>query len=199
VLLVVGLGNPGVSYAGNRHNIGFRVVARFREVAGLERFAREGYCDVSRGRRRGRPIIICRPLKYMNCSGEVVAELMRRERLSVDQSLVVVDDLYLPLGRLRLRQKGGDGGHNGLRSLVEELGSTGFARLRFGIGSPVAGEDMADWVLEDFSPAEEREVGPAVETAVEVIDTVLRRGIEAAMNQYNATDPAVDGDSRAGG
>jgi PTH1 family peptidyl-tRNA hydrolase len=135
----------------------------------------------------------------MNCSGEVVAELMRRERLSVDQSLVVVDDLYLPLGRLRLRQKGGDGGHNGLRSLVEELGSTGFARLRFGIGSPDAGEDMADWVLEDFNPAEEREVGPAVETAVEVIDTVLRRGIEAAMNQYNAMDPAVDGDSRAGG
>jgi PTH1 family peptidyl-tRNA hydrolase len=189
VLLVVGLGNPGSEHAGNRHNIGFRVAAAFREAAGLERFARREDCEVSRGRRRGRPIMICRPLGYMNRSGEAVARLARRERLGIEDLFVVVDDLYLPLGRLRVRQKGGDGGHNGLRSLLAELGDSGFARLRFGIGSPEPGKDMADWVLEDFNAAEERVVGPAIEKAVEVIDTVLTQGIERAMNRYNAADP----------
>ncbi len=188
MLLVVGLGNPGETYARNRHNIGFRVVAAYREMAGFERFGRSARADITRGRRRGRPLVLARPLAYMNCSGEVVADLMRREGVDLDELLVVVDDIYLPLARLRVRRQGGDGGHNGLRSLIDALGSEGFARLRFGVGGPPAGRDMKDWVLEDFSAEEDAIVVPAIAAAVRVIDTVLGQGIEAAMNSCNAPE-----------
>jgi PTH1 family peptidyl-tRNA hydrolase len=190
VLVVIGLGNPGAAYAANRHNIGFRMAAAYREAAGLERFGREGDAEVARGRRRGRPVVIARPLAYMNRSGEVVDELLRREGAVIEDILVLVDDIYLPLGRLRLRRQGGDGGHQGLRSILEALGGNGFARLRFGIGSQTSGMDMKDWVLEDFDPAEEAVVAPAVANAVEVIDAVLMNGLEAAMNRFNA--PVLD-------
>lgn len=197
MLLVVGLGNPGPSYARNRHNIGYRVAAAYREVAGCERFARAGSGEVAHGRRRGRPFALLRPLEYMNRSGDAVAETMRRERLDRSEILVVVDDIYLPLGRLRLRKKGGDGGHNGLKSLIDVLGDPGFARLRFGVGGPPPGRDMKDWVLEDFTAEEEVTVGPAISTAVAVIDTVLGQGIDAAMNRFNASEP--DDDERPAG
>jgi PTH1 family peptidyl-tRNA hydrolase len=195
VLVVVGLGNPGASYARNRHNIGFRVAAAYREAAGLERFARAGEAEVSRGRRFGRPLLIGRPLGYMNRSGDAVAELTRRERVGIDELLVAVDDIYLPLGRLRLRREGGDGGHNGLKSIIETLGTTGFARLRFGVGSVPPGADMKDWVLEDFGAAEEEAVASAVERAVAVIDVVLREGLAAAMNRFNAVGGDAPEDS----
>jgi PTH1 family peptidyl-tRNA hydrolase len=190
LLLVVGLGNPGADYAANRHNVGFRAAAAFREAAALERFAREGDAEVARGRRRGRPVTVVRPLAYMNRSGPVVSDLMHKEGAGIDDLLVLVDDIYLPLGRLRLRRKGGDGGHQGLRSILEAVGGDGFARLRIGVGGPVPEADMKDWVLEDFGPAEEAVVGAAVATAVEVIDAVLASGLEAAMNRFNA--PVVD-------
>jgi PTH1 family peptidyl-tRNA hydrolase len=186
VLLVVGLGNPGADYATHRHNIGFRVAAAFRETAGLGRFTREGDAEVSRGRRRGRPVVVARPLAYMNRSGEVVDELLRREKAAAAELLVVVDDLYLPLARIRLRPGGGDGGHQGLRSIIESLGDGGFPRLRFGIGAPEAGRDIKEWVLESFSAAEESVVAPAVATAVEVIDAVLTGGLDLAMSRFNA-------------
>lgn len=186
MLVVVGLGNPGASYARNRHNIGFRVAAAYREAAGLERFARAGEAELSRGRRFGRSLLVARPLGYMNCSGEAVAELVQRERVGIDELLVVVDDIYLPLGRLRLRREGGDGGHNGLKSMIETLGTTGFARLRFGVGSVPPGADMKDWVLEDFAAADEEAVAAGVERAMAVIDVALRDGVEVAMNRCNA-------------
>jgi PTH1 family peptidyl-tRNA hydrolase len=192
VLIVAGLGNPGPTYARNRHNVGFRVAAAFREHAGFERFAREGEGEVSRGRRRGRPVILLRPLTYMNASGELIAPLLRRERAAPEELLVVADDLYLPLGRLRLRQRGGDGGHNGLRSIIDALGTDGFGRLRIGVGSPAAGQGNKDWVLEDFSADEERTIEPAVAQAVEVIDVVIARGMAAAMNRFNRANEAAD-------
>ena len=190
MLLVVGLGNPGAAYAANRHNAGFRVAAAFREAAALERFAREGEAEVARGRWRGRPVVVARPLAYMNRSGQVVSDLMQKEGAGIEDILVLVDDIYLPLGRLRLRRKGGDGGHQGLKSILDTVGDDGFARLRFGIGTPAPEWDMKDWVLEDFTPAEEVVVAPAVATAVEVIDAVLAGGLEAAMNRFNA--PVLD-------
>ncbi len=186
MLLVVGLGNPGADYATHRHNIGFRVAGAFREAAALGRFVREGDAEISRGRRRGRPVVIARPLAYMNGSGPVVSELLRREKATVEELLVVVDDLYLPLGRIRLRAGGGDGGHQGLCSIIDSLGEEGFPRLRIGIGEPEAGRDMKDWVLVSFTAAEEAVMAPAVTTAVEVIDTVLREGLELAMSRFNA-------------
>ena len=197
MLLVVGLGNPGPAYARNRHNIGFRVAAAYRELVGGERFARSGSSEIARGRRRGRPLLIMRPLEYMNCSGDAVAAVMRREKIDPEEILVVVDDIYLPLGRLRLRKQGGDGGHNGLKSLIDVLASARFARLRFGVGGPPPGRDMKDWVLEDFTAEEEAKVGPAVTAALAVIDTVLGQGIDAAMNRWNA--PGPDDEERPAG
>ncbi len=188
MLVVVGLGNPGASYARNRHNIGFRVAAAYRELAGLERFVTTAGAEVARGRRRGRPLLLARPVEFMNCSGDVVVDLMRRERVQPDELLVVVDDVYLPLARLRLRKQGGDGGHNGLRSIIDALGHTAFARLRFGVGGPPEGRDMKDWVLEDFTSGEEEQVGPAIDQAMRVIDTVLSQGIDVAMNRFNAPE-----------
>jgi PTH1 family peptidyl-tRNA hydrolase len=193
VLIVAGLGNPGPTYARNRHNIGFRVVAAFREHAGgFERFAREGDGEVSRGRRRGRPVVLLRPLTYMNASGELIAPFLRGERAAPEELLVVADDLYLPLGRLRLRRQGGDGGHNGLKSIIESLGTDGFGRLRIGVGAPGAGQANQDWVLADFSDEEERAIAPAVSQAVEVIDVVITRGMAAAMNRFNGGSQAAD-------
>jgi len=191
VLILVGLGNPGATYARNRHNLGFRVAAAFREHAGFERFVRDGDGERSRGRRRGQPVLIVRPLTYMNLSVEAIGPLLRRERAAPEDLLVVADDLYLPLGRLRLRQRGGDGGHNGLRSIIDTLGSEGFGRLRIGVGSP-ATQDHKDWVLEDFTAEEERTVEPAVAQAVAVIDLVIARGMAVAMNQFNRTGEAAD-------
>lgn len=197
MLLVVGLGNPGSAYARNRHNVGFRVAAAYRELSGSERFARVGSSEIARGRRRGRPLVLVRPLEYMNCSGEAVAAVMRREKIGLEEILVVVDDIYLPLGRLRLRKQGGDGGHNGLKSLIDVLASSRFARLRFGVGGPPLGRDMKDWVLEDFTAEEEEKVGPAITTALAVIDTVLGQGIDTAMNRWNT--PGPDDEERPAG
>jgi len=197
VLLVVGLGNPGPAYARNRHNIGFRVAAAYRELIGGERFTRVGSSEIARGRRRGRPLLLVRPLEYMNCSGDAVAAVLRREKMGLEEILVVVDDIYLALGRLRLRKQGGDGGHNGLKSLIDVLASSRFARLRFGVGGPPPGRDMKDWVLEDFTAEEEAKVGPAITTALAVIDTVLGQGIDAAMNRWNA--PGPDDEERPAG
>ena len=192
MLIVVGLGNPGPTYARNRHNIGFRVAAAYREHAGFERFVREGEGELSRGRRRGQPVVLVRPLTYMNLSGDLVGPLLRRERATPADLLVVADDLYLPLGRLRLRQRGGAGGHNGLGSIIDALGSEGFGRLRIGIGSPGAAQAHKDWVLEDFTAEEERTIEPAVAQAVAMIDLVIARGMAVAMNQCNRTDEAAD-------
>lgn len=192
MLILVGLGNPGPTYARNRHNIGFRVAAAYREHAGFERFVRDGDGELSRGRRRGQPVLLVRPLTYMNLSGELIGPLLRRERAAPADLLVVADDLYLPLGRLRLRQRGGDGGHNGLRSIIAELGSEGFGRLRIGVGSPGPTQHHKDWVLEDFTAEEEQTVEPAVAQAVAVIDLVIARGMAVAMNQFNRTGEAAD-------
>jgi PTH1 family peptidyl-tRNA hydrolase len=188
VLLVVGLGNPGPTYARNRHNIGFRVVTAFREAVGLERFAREGDAEVSRGRRRGRPVVLVKPLSYMNRSGGVVEAVMRAERVTTEELLVVVDDIYLPAGRLRLRRQGGDGGHNGLRSILDVLGDGGFARLRIGVGAPPPNQDMKEWVLTDFAPEEEPVMEDATRGAVAILDAVLSDGVDLAMNRFNRTE-----------
>jgi len=189
VLLVVGLGNPGSDYARHRHNVGFRVVTAFREAAGLERFAREGDAEIARGRRRGRPVVLVKPLAYMNRSGGVIESVMRQERITLDELLVVVDDIYLPTGRLRLRRQGGDGGHNGLRSILDALGDDGFARLRIGVGTPPPGQvEMKEWVLTDFAAEEEPVIADATREAVAILDAVLSDGVDAAMNRFNRTE-----------
>jgi len=189
VLAVVGLGNPGAPYAGHRHNMGFRVVDACRQRWRLPAFARQPLVEVSCGRLRDRPLLLARPQTYMNRSGGAVEALLNANALTPAQLLVVLDDVYLPLGRLRLRARGGDGGHNGLRSIAAALGSGDFARLRFGVGAPDGAGGLREHVLDDFSPAEEAPVRQALDTAVEAVAAVVLEGIGEAMNRFNAPLP----------
>ena len=182
--LIVGLGNPGRRYQGTRHNIGARVIdtlARRHHVALRE----EGWADVGALTLDGARVLLARPQTYVNVSGTAVADLRRRHRLPLENLLVAFDDLDLPVGQIRLRAKGGHGGHNGMRSIIETLGSEEFARLRVGIGRPPEGVDPADYVLSRFSKEEQAQLDEAVERAADAVEAFVRRGIEAAMSASN--------------
>jgi len=182
--LIVGLGNPGRRYQGTRHNIGARVIdtlARRHHVALRE----EGWADVGALTLDGARVLLARPQTYVNVSGTAVADLRRRHRLPLENLLVAFDDLDLPVGQIRLRAKGGHGGHNGMRSIIEALGSEEFARLRVGIGRPPEGVDPADYVLSRFSKEEQARLDEAVERAADAVEAFVRRGIEAAMSASN--------------
>lgn len=186
--LVVGLGNPGPEYADTRHNIGFLVVdavlASLPQPA--EGPARCGTSQVWTGRFAARRVWFQKPLTYMNLSGAAVAALCRRQELTAADVLVICDDADLPLGRLRLRARGGSGGHHGLDSLVAELGGDDFARLRVGIGrQPGAAAGLAAFVLAPFLPAEAALCQTVVQTAADTVRLALRRGLEVAMNECN--------------
>ena len=182
--LIVGLGNPGRRYQGTRHNIGARVIdtlARRHHVALRE----EGWADVGALTLDGARVLLARPQTYVNVSGTAVADLRRRHRLPLENLLVAFDDLDLPVGQIRLRAKGGHGGHNGMRSIIEALGSEEFARLRVGIARPPEGVDPADYVLSRFSKEEQAQLDEAVERAADAVEAFVRRGIEAAMSASN--------------
>jgi len=190
VKLVVGLGNPGPAYASTRHNIGFRVVETLARRAGIglgaERFAGRYGC----GRLGSLDVAVLEPHTWMNRSGDSVAAALA-ELDAVDPArdvVVVFDDLDLPLGRLRVRAGGGPGGHRGMASIIEAIGSKAFARLRFGIGRPPAGCDAVDHVLQPFSGDDERSLAPRIPLAVEALEVVLSEGVEAAMNRFNRDD-----------
>lgn len=187
--LVLGLGNPGDRYRDTRHNLGFRVAdalaaaegARFREGPGpaLVGLVRQGEARLA----------LAKPLTWMNRSGVAARALVDTwGGPTLERLLVVCDDLDLPLGRIRFRKGGGDGGHNGLKSILETLGSRDFPRLRLGIGRPMAAaaEDVIDHVLDAFLPEEETVVGDVVERACRGVRVFAAEGIAAAMNQFNA-------------
>src|SRR3972149_6832963 len=175
----VRLCNPGRRYQGTRPNIGAR--ARRTHVALRE----EGWADVGALTLDGARVLLARPQTYVNVSGTAVADLRRRHRLPLENLLVAFDDLDLPVGQIRLRAKGGHGGHNGMRSIIEALGSEEFARLRVGIGRPPGGVDPADSVLSRFSKGEQARWDEAVERAADAVEAFVRRGIEAAMSASN--------------
>ncbi|RKO68226.1 aminoacyl-tRNA hydrolase [Desulfofundulus salinus] len=185
--LVVGLGNPGPEYARTRHNVGFMVVDRLARDLDIK-IDQVFLCAlVGQGQVAGRKLVLAKPLTYMNRSGEAVAALLNWYKLTPSQLLVVSDDLDLPTGRLRLRKSGGDGGHRGLRSIIELVGSREFARLRVGIGRP-SGPDygVVDWVLSRFTEEEGPLMEKAVADASQAIQVALTRGLDAAMNLFNA-------------
>ena len=179
--VVVGLGNPGSPYEGTRHNIGFDVVdaaaaalgVRFRSGAGnfLHALASEA--------------VLVKPLTYMNNSGIAVAEALGRLGLPERKLLVVVDDLWLPLAALRIREKGSAGGHNGLRSIIETLGTTEFPRLRFGIGKNPDPHRQADYVLSPFDPEEREAVRSGIARAKDAVLTVIDTGVDSAAQTFN--------------
>jgi len=184
--LVVGLGNPGDRYRGTRHNVGFEVVDALAEraVAGTLRpdpgwWALEARIDAC-------PVVLLKPLTFMNRSGIAVRAAVESWGVPPERVVVVVDDVALPTGRLRVRSRGSHGGHNGLRSIEEALGSRDFPRVRIGVGSDPEGPDLADYVLSPFPSRDILIVRRAVGRAAEAVVAVLREGVEAAMNRYNA-------------
>ena len=183
--LIVGLGNPGRRYRETRHNVGWEVISRLARRARIAVDEEDGFSDVGRGAIGGTRVILARPQTYVNVSGEAVRDLRRRHRLRPQDIVVVVDDLDLPLGRLRLRASGSAGGHNGLKSIIEALGTTEFPRLRVGIGRPAEGVDPADHVLTRFTSDEQAVVDAALDRAAEAIETAITEGIETAMNRFN--------------
>ncbi len=191
--LVVGLGNPGAKYARNRHNIGFMVVDALARDAGLPDWSEKhgglvtaGLITTERGRERAQ---LLKPMEYMNLSGFAVMRTAQFHKIDVEHILVVHDEIDLALGVVRLKNAGGHGGHNGLRSITEQLGNK-FARLRMGVGrdphSPPGSKDAASWVLGDFPKAQEDGVNKMISAGCEDIAAVLALGIVPAMNKHNA-------------
>jgi peptidyl-tRNA hydrolase, PTH1 family len=183
--LVVGLGNPGPKYAGTRHNAGFLVVDLLAERIGGRFKAHKGRADVIEGRLAGQPVALMKPKSYMNESGGPVVSIARFYKVPIERIAVVHDELDLPYGTLRLKVGGGDGGHNGLRSMTSALGSKDYARVRFGIGRPPGRQDPADYVLREFAAAERKELGFLVDRAADAVELLLAEGLLAAQNQFH--------------
>ena len=195
IRLIVGLGNPESKYDGTRHNAGFMFAERL--LTKLPRAFREqrihGFQSYYwKGSYAGAPLTIQTPLTYMNLSGEAVAPLMRSEGIAPDEVLVVHDDMDIPLGRLRIRKGGGSAGHNGIKSLIEEIGGEGFHRLRIGVGHAERRGDVVDYVLSEFSEPERAVFDRVLDGAAEAAVLMLRRGVAMAMNVYNPRDWSVE-------
>jgi PTH1 family peptidyl-tRNA hydrolase len=185
--LIVGLGNPGNEYAHTRHNIGFDVVNAF-VMKHKGSFRADRFAYIADVKRKGKIFVCICPTTFMNLSGKSVKYWMDKEKISLENMLVVVDDLALPLNKLRLRPGGSDAGHNGLRSLQESLGTVDYPKLRFGIGSSFPKGLQSDFVLGKWKKEEEPLVKLKIEKSVEVIETFANQGITAAMNEINNKD-----------
>jgi PTH1 family peptidyl-tRNA hydrolase len=192
--LIVGLGNPGRKYAATRHNIGFMVIDRVATDFAIE-LSREKFSTVfGRGRIEGRDAVLAKPISFMNRSGPPVRSLADFFRISSRDVLVVHDDIDLAYGRLKIKEKGGHGGHNGVRSLIDAFGGGDFTRLRIGIGrSETVQQSVADYVLDHFTVDEAAALPGIIERARDAVVTILCKGIKIGMNQFN-TKP----DTRSG-
>jgi peptidyl-tRNA hydrolase, PTH1 family len=185
--LVVGLGNPGPEYAETRHNVGFLVADLLATRAGA-RFSvhKRSNAEIAQGRLAGRPVTVAKPRTYMNVSGGPVAGLVRYFSVPAEEVVVVHDDLDLGFGVIRLKRGGGEGGHNGLRSISQSVGTRDYLRVRFGIGRPPGRQDPADYVLKRFSTPERKELEFAVDLAADATEALLDEGLEPAQNRFHA-------------
>ena len=190
--LIVGLGNPGKAYAGNRHNIGFRCINSLARLHAISTKQRQCQAQVGTGQIAGTLVVLAKPRTYMNLSGKSLKSLMQRFRAGPDDIVVIHDDLDLPLGKIRLYQGGGSGGHKGLESIISCLESRDFLRIRVGIGRPSEGDDPVDYVLGNFTPAEEKVIAETVTRVSQAIACLLEEGVQAAMNSFNQRGPAPE-------
>ena len=184
---LVGLGNPGPSYRRSRHNVGFEFIDHFGKVSGIQVSRHAALVEWGEGIWCDQHVTLSRPLTYMNRCGVGVQSLLSRQRAVPADLIVVHDDLDLALGRLKFKQRGGDGGHKGIRSIIETLGDDRFLRLRIGIGHPPLGMETSDYVLASFGKEEAEEIEQAIRLAVDAVETVLRDGLEQAMQRYHST------------
>jgi PTH1 family peptidyl-tRNA hydrolase len=183
--LVVGLGNPGERYALTPHNLGFLVADRLAARHGIRIQRKQAMALVGAGHIRGVPVVLAKPQTYMNRSGGAVKALADREQLGADRLVLIYDDLALPWKSLRIRARGSAGGHHGVESVIEELGTTAFARVRLGIhpGRPV--EDGAEFVLAPFSRAQLAELDEVLDSAADAVEVLMAEGVEKAMARFN--------------
>ena len=195
---IVGLGNPGPRYKGTRHNVGFDVIEELARRATLEFESAPAEAIVARWR-AGRTdwlagqsddVLLVKPVTFMNLSGEAIGELVRYFKIDVADALVILDEVQLPLGKLRARATGSAGGHNGLKSVIEHLGPD-VARLRLGVGRGDSRKDLADHVLARFDTEEAADVARMITRAADAAETFVTAGVAAVMNQYNGGDPAT--------
>ncbi|HET9143058.1 aminoacyl-tRNA hydrolase [Actinophytocola sp.] len=184
--VVVGLGNPGPQYLGNRHNVGFLVADELADRMGGKFKAHKAGVEILEGHLAGARVALAKPRTYMNLSGGPVAGVLRFFKVPLDRLVVVHDELDLAYGTVRLKLGGGENGHNGLRAVTKSLGSRDYHRVRFGIGRPPGRMDPADFVLRDFSAVERKELAFAVDRCADAVEALVSMGLEAAQNVFHA-------------
>lgn len=183
--LIVGLGNPGGKYAGTRHNIGYRVVDKLADRLSIRFGTGKGPFEIGDCHVDGEKLLLVKPTTFMNRSGDAVVQVLNWYKMEETECLVCYDDLNLPIGTLRMRPKGSAGGHNGVRDIIQKLGTDRFPRLRIGIGSDFREGNQVDYVLSRFSKSKTETIEETVERACDAAMTFVREGIDAAMNAYN--------------
>ena len=182
--LIVGLGNPGEKYSETRHNIGFKVLDAFAEASDAV-FEHKRYADVTKVKHKGRIFVLAKPMTFMNLSGKAVDYWMKKEKVSVENTLIIVDDLALSFGTIRMKNKGGDGGHNGLNDIIAILGHPNFNRLRFGIGDSFSKGRQVDYVLDNWSENELKLLPERLKKMTGAIKNFGTIGMERTMNFFN--------------
>lgn len=182
--LIVGLGNIGAEYRDTRHNIGFKILDTFAEVSNIS-FTTERYGDVARMRLKNKQLVLLKPSTYMNLSGNAVRYWKEKEGIELDHILVLVDDIALPFGTVRIKPRGSDAGHNGLKNIAQMLGTDAYPRLRFGIGNDFPRGCQIDYVLGAFTLDQRQQLPVRIDVAVEAIRAFCLAGIQNAMNTYN--------------
>jgi PTH1 family peptidyl-tRNA hydrolase len=182
--LIAGLGNIGDEYAMTRHNAGFLVADQLAQDCGAK-FASGRHAWVAEARHKGRQLVIIKPTTYMNLSGKAVAYWLQAEKIAIENLLVVVDEIALPFGKIRLGPQGSDGGHNGLKSVQEVLGTTAYARLRFGVGNTFSRGGQVDYVLGAWDEEQASQLGARVKLASDAVKAFVFAGLQRAMNEFN--------------
>jgi PTH1 family peptidyl-tRNA hydrolase len=187
--LIVGLGNPGMAYSNNRHNIGFMCISRFAKQHKITFDKKQGQARVGLGEVSGQPAVLARPQTYMNASGEAVRYLVNRYKIDMNDLIVIHDDMDLPLGKIRIRQSGRSAGHKGIESIISYLDNPEFIRVRVGIGRPEeTGEkdsEVIGFVLNDFTDEETKVIAPVISRVSEALWCLITEGLEPAMNKFN--------------
>ena len=181
--LIIGLGNPGADYKNSRHNIGFKVLDKLTSLSNIS-FSSDRYADVTNLKFKGRNLLLVKPNTFMNLSGKAVNYWMQKEKISVENILVVTDDISLPFGTIRLRSKGSDGGHNGLKDIISVLQSSTFPRIKFGIGAEFPIGRQSDYVLGEWNEAELENLEQKIEYSIQMIKAFCTLGISRTMNDF---------------
>ena len=183
--IIAGLGNPGTQYMGTRHNAGFSVIDALADQYNISVDTQKHKGMIGKGMIEGEKVILVKPMTYMNLSGECIREVMDYYKADIDDLIVIFDDISLEPGKLRLRAKGSAGGHNGIKSIIAQLGSDRFKRVKFGVGDKPKGWDLADWVLGKFPADLYDTLRDANQRACEAVACILTEGITGAMNKFN--------------